>query len=65
MKERGISIKIVLEVLRNARIARTPEPNTHMGSLECRMERFVAGDCRVVIVALSDMNPNVIIVTVF
>ncbi len=58
-------MNIVLEVLRNGRITRTPEPNTHMGSLECRMERFVAGDYRVVIVALSDMNPNLIIVTVF
>jgi len=46
-------------------IHRTPEPNMAKGSLECRMEMYVAGrDCAVV-VALADENPNLLVVTVW
>ncbi len=65
MRERQISADVVFDVLRNGKIDRIPEPNTNKGTIECRMERFVAGDSRSVVVAISDINANLIIVTVF
>ena len=53
----------LLEVLRKGRIRRTPEPNLAKGSMECRMERFVAGSQISVVAAISDEHPNVIVVT--
>lgn len=44
---------------------RLPEPNASKGSIECRMERFVVGALRCVVVALSDSDPNLIVVTAF
>ena len=65
MKERAISINVVFDVLRFGRIIRSPEPNSSKGSIECRMERFVVGALRCVVVALSDSDPNLIVVTAF
>lgn len=65
MQTRKVTIHEVYEVLRHGCIHRQPEPNPTKGSLECRMERYVAGrDCAVV-VALSDENPNLLVVTVW
>ena len=63
MRKRHIPADIVLEILRKGRIRRTPEPNLSKGSVECRMERFVAGQQTGVIAAVSDEHPNVIVVT--
>lgn len=63
MRKRHIPADIVLEVLRKGRIRRTPEPNLAKGSMECRMERFVAGSQIGVVAAISDEHPNVIVVT--
>lgn len=58
MNRRRISVSEVLECLRNGSIHRQPEPNHIKGSLECRMERYVAGcECKVV-VALDDDDPD-------
>lgn len=65
MRTRKVTVHEVYEVLRQGCIHRPPEPNPAKGSLECRMARYVAGrDCTVV-VALSDENPNLLIVTVW
>ena len=63
MRMRHIPADVVLEVLRKGRIRRTPEPNLSTGSIECRMERFVAGAQTGVIAAISNDRPNVIVVT--
>ncbi len=64
MKQRQILRPEVLEVLRRGRLQRTPEPNPARASLECRMQRFVAGREIGVVVALNDDDPNVLVVTV-
>lgn len=63
MRKRHIPADIVLEVLRKGRIRRAPEPNLSKGSIECRMERFVAGAQTGVIAAIGDDHPDVIVVT--
>ena len=65
MRKRKVSSVEVLECLREGTIRRVPEPNIKMGNLECRMERYVAGRELAVIVALSDEDPDVLVVTVF
>ncbi len=64
MKERKISILEVYEILRSGLLQRTPEPNPSKGTLECRMERYVAGRNCAAVVALDDDNPNLLVVTV-
>ncbi len=64
MKQRRILQTEVLDVLRQGRIVRAPEPNIAFGSLECRMQRFMAGRELAVVAALSDAHPGVVVVTV-
>lgn len=63
MKKRKISRVLALDCLRTGKIHRTPEPNIVHGSLECRMEAFVAGMNLAVVVALSAEDPDCIVVT--
>jgi len=63
MRTRHITDACVLSVLRHGQIKRTPEPNAMHGTLECRMEYFSAGHNVVVIVAVSDDDPGLILVT--
>ncbi len=65
MRTRKVTVHEVYEVLRQGCMHRPPEPNRAKGSLECRMERYVAGRHCAVVVALSDENPNLLIVTVW
>ena len=44
-------------------MTRSPEPNLALGSLECRMQRFMAGRELAVVAAISDDDPAVIVVT--
>ena len=64
MKQRHIAREEVFDVLSHGRLARTPEPNAAKGSLECRMQRFMAGRELAVVAAVSDDDPSVIVVTV-
>jgi hypothetical protein len=64
MKERKITTNEVYEILRCGVLRRTPEPNPSKGSLECRMELYVAGRNCAAVVALDDDNPNLLVVTV-
>ena len=63
MRERQITALMVLAVLRSGKILRTPEPNASKGSLECRMEYFLAGRQLAVVVAVADDDPDAIVVT--
>lgn len=63
MRQRKITNDVVLSTLRAGRIKRQPEPNVMKGSLECRMDHFVAGQDIGIIVAISDDDPNLVIVT--
>lgn len=63
MRERKILKAMALDCLRNGRIDRTPEPNTMCGTIECRMEHYTAGASIGLIVAISEHDPNLIVVT--
>jgi hypothetical protein len=65
MVKRKVSTLEVLECVRNGVIRRVPELNDDTGSLECRMERYVAGRELSVIVALCDDDPDIVLVTVY
>jgi len=64
MRQRHVAREIVLEVLRQGRLVRTPEPNLRWGSLECRMERFTTGRQIAVVTAISDDDPDLLVITV-
>ena len=63
MKERRITRDMALEVLRNGLLSREPEPNLAKGSIECRMEKFMTGRDIGIVVALSDDEPDLIVIT--
>ncbi|MFZ6769916.1 DUF4258 domain-containing protein [Undibacterium sp. Di26W] len=63
MKERGITLTCIIEILTKGSIHRGPEPNLIKGSIECRMEYYCVGHNIGVVVALSDDDPNLIVVT--
>ena len=63
MKLRHIIREEVYDVLCHGRLARPPEPNMALGSLECRMQRFMAGRELAVVGAISDDDASVIVVT--
>lgn len=65
MKNRKVVVATLYECLRFGQILREPEENVKLGTLECRMERYCAGCQCTVIVALDDLNPNLICVTVW
>ncbi len=64
MKQRRVSMALLLDVLRHGRMRRPAEPDPRHGSLLCRMEHFVAGRELAAAVALSDDEPGVLVVTV-
>lgn len=64
MRQRKVTLHEVLEILRCGVIQKTPEPNPAKGSLECRMEFYVAGRNCAAVVALDDDNPKLLVVTV-
>jgi hypothetical protein len=65
MKQRKVGSPEVFECIRNGTLRRPPEASSDGCNLECRMERYVAGRNLAVLVALSDENPDIILVTVF
>ena len=64
MRQRHITWLLVLDVLREGRLNRRPEPDARHGSLVCRMEHFVAGRHLAAAVALDDLEPDLLVVTV-
>ncbi len=64
MRLRGISRQMMEETLQRGRLIRNPEISIKTGAWECRMERYVAGQNIGVVAAVSEQDPNLIIVTV-
>jgi hypothetical protein len=64
MRQRQVTLALLLDVLRQGRMRRPAEPDPRHGSLVCRMEYFVAGRQLAAAVALSDDDPGVLVVTV-
>ena len=56
-------MEMVLDVLERGLLLRTPEPNVALGTLECQMSRYCAGRNIGVVVALSDEDPDIVVVT--
>jgi hypothetical protein len=65
MRERKVTAEEVFQCLQLGSIDREPEGNEEKGSLECLMERYVAGRQLGIIVALCDEDPDAIVVTIF
>jgi Domain of unknown function (DUF4258) len=63
MRLRGIQQQAMEATLRSGNMLRECEPNIAKGTYECRMEKYVAGKDIGVVVAVSEDNPNLIIVT--
>ena len=63
MKERRITRDVALEVLCKGLLIREPEPNLAKGSIECRMKKFMTGRDIGIVVALSDDEPDLLVIT--
>lgn len=63
MRERRITREWALVTLRKGSIRLRPELDSHTGDIKCRMEYYVAGVNIKLVVAISDDDPNLIIVT--
>jgi hypothetical protein len=63
MKKRNITTGLVFETLRKGKILLQPELDYNTGDLKCRMEYYVAGKEIKVVVAISDDNPNLVLIT--
>lgn len=65
MVQRGISKSDVIKVLQQGMMKRAAEPSENYTELKCRMDgRDPDGDPIGVEVAVSDVNPNLIVITV-
>lgn len=63
MRKRKIVQAWVFEVLQKGMIKLTPEFDSNTGDLKCRMEYFVAGSDIKIVVAISDDNPGLVLIT--
>jgi len=54
---------LALATLRKGKINLQPEPDSNTGDLKCRMEYFCAGEDIKIVVAISDDNPDLVVVT--
>ena len=63
MRLRHITREEVFLVLCRGKLSKIPETNLTLGSLECRMQRFMAGRELAVVAAISDDDPTVVVVT--
>lgn len=65
MLERQIGIQEIYDVLRKGCIERPWVADVEHESIECRMERYVGGRHLVVMVALVDEDPDLLVITTF
>lgn len=63
MRQRQVSRVAAFEILRKGVIRREPEPNLRHGTLECRMEYYVAGRNLALVTAVDAGDPAVVVVT--
>jgi hypothetical protein len=64
MRQRHITDPMVLEALRQGRLALPPEPDMKHPGLMCRMQRLVAGVHVAVVVYVEYPEPGLTVVTV-
>ncbi len=64
MRQRHVSLAMVLETLRRGTMARPPEPDMRHPGLKCEMRRFVAGVNVAVVVYVEHPAPRLVVVTV-
>lgn len=64
MKKRCITRSEVYEILRRGMIRRAPEPDPAKGSITCKMDYYIGGRNLAAIVALTDEQPSIVVVTV-
>lgn len=64
MRQRHITLAMLLDVLRRGVIARPPEPDMRHPGLKCEMRRFVAGVNVAVVVYVEHPAPGLVVVTV-
>lgn len=64
MRQRHITDPMVLETLRQGRLALPPEPDMKHPGLMCRMQRLVAGVHVAVVVYVEHPAPGLTVVTV-
>ena len=64
MRTRKVTRSEAMEVLKKGIIRREPEPNLRRGTLECRLEYYVAGRDLALVAAVDSGNPAVVVVTV-
>lgn len=64
MGQRRVTDIEVIECLRRGSIQRPPKLNRATGDLKCRMEHFGPSRNIAVVVALNDLDPDLIVVTV-
>ncbi|MCC2596253.1 DUF4258 domain-containing protein [Pusillimonas sp. MFBS29] len=66
MRERKITMPVILDILHKGAVNRVPEVNIKTGYIECRIERFCAGRNIAVIVAIEqELAPSCLVVTIF
>lgn len=63
--QRAITMQEIHDVLRGGCIERPFAIDEEHDSIECRMERYVAGRDLVVMVALVDEDPDLLVITAF
>lgn len=63
MKQRHLTREVVVNVLRKGRLRWPVEHNRAKGNLECRMELFAVGRDIAVVAAVSDEDPDLVVIT--
>ena len=63
MRQRQVSRMAAVEILKKGVIRREPEPNLRRGTLECRVEHYIAGRNLALVAAVDAANPTVVVVT--
>ena len=63
MKKRKITTDMVFDALRKGKIKLRPELDSNTGDLKCRMEHYVAGNNVKIVVAISDEDSNLVLIT--
>lgn len=64
MRQRRITLAMVLDALQRGTLARPPEPEMRHPGLRCQMKRYVAGVNLAVVVYVEHPAPELVVVTV-
>ncbi len=64
MKQRHVTMPMLMEVLTRGMMARPPEPELRHPGLRCQMRRFVAGVNVAAVVYVEYPTPTLVVVTV-